>query len=49
MCTQEFHGDDFFYWAHFQTPGVVEKELEADVRRRGDAAGAQSLDGDEDE
>ena len=33
MCTQEFHGDDFFYWAHFQTPGVVEKELEADVRR----------------
>ena len=32
MCTQEFHGDDFFYWAHFQTPGVVEAELEADVR-----------------
>ncbi|MCH2172876.1 alpha/beta hydrolase [Myxococcota bacterium] len=32
MCTQEFHGENFFYWAHFQEPGVVERELEADIR-----------------
>jgi pimeloyl-ACP methyl ester carboxylesterase len=33
MCTQEFHGENFFYWAHFQEPGRVERELEADTRR----------------
>lgn len=33
MCTQAFHGDQFFYWAHFQRPGVVEAELERDLRR----------------
>ena len=32
MCKQETFGDDFFYWAHFQKPGVVEAELEADLR-----------------
>ena len=32
MCTQEFHGDRFFYWVYFQKPGVVEAELEKDVR-----------------
>ncbi|MAG34176.1 MAG: alpha/beta hydrolase [Deltaproteobacteria bacterium] len=33
MCRQELHGENFFYWAHFQQPGVVEAELERDLRR----------------
>lgn len=34
MCTQEAHGENFFYWAHFQRPGVIEAELESDVREK---------------
>jgi pimeloyl-ACP methyl ester carboxylesterase len=33
MCTQEFHGDQFFYWAHFQRPNLIEAELESDLRK----------------
>lgn len=33
MCKQEFHGENFFYWAHFQQPGLVEAELEQNLRR----------------
>lgn len=33
MCKQEFHGDNFFYWAHFQQPKLIEAELEQNLRR----------------
>jgi pimeloyl-ACP methyl ester carboxylesterase len=33
MCKQEFHGDNFFYWAHFQQPNLIEAELEQNLRR----------------
>jgi pimeloyl-ACP methyl ester carboxylesterase len=33
MTRQEFWGDRFWYIVYFQTPGVAEAELEADLRR----------------
>ncbi len=33
MTQQEAHGDHFFYSVYFQTPGVAERELDADLER----------------
>ena len=32
MCTQEYWGDRFFYWAYYMQEGVAEAEMEADLR-----------------
>ena len=33
LTQQEFYGDNFWYMVYFQTPGVAEAELEADLRK----------------